>query len=434
MTLDPNAPEIITLSNNDILEVFSGNELKRITGQNLANSINTNIGNVVLPFVTVKQFGAVGNGVADDTSAIQTAINYAISNGVELWFNKGVYKISAPLVINPNKNTFIMKGQFFDTQIVTSSTLDSMLDINRMAYGEISGFRLSNISGSNIVDKMINYYWDGVGGTRSVTQNIFKDIYIDGRFRVGMKIGKDGTGVQCDNTLYERVIINGAFHNNQSSTTIYQVGVECGDNVFANNLLHNFVNLTIVGCKTGFYCNNAGYVTLSQASFSLNEMDFNIESVTSFSMNNFRSENAGSFLKAVTGGATFGNKITITNSGFTSPQSALSLWASGTSNPNNYIMQLSQGGTYIVDNFNIEGLPTGVVPIIRLTGAQRKQCLNIRGYTISTSTNISNAASLFQYDTKSSIDARHIARASTAGELNDTETYYSFEVINGVIQ
>ncbi len=50
--------------------------------------------------VSVKDFGAVGNGVADDTAAIQSAINTVLTpTGGGLYFPKGTYKITAKLVI-----------------------------------------------------------------------------------------------------------------------------------------------------------------------------------------------------------------------------------------------------------------------------------------------------------------------------------------------
>lgn len=50
--------------------------------------------------VSVKDFGAVGDGVADDTAAIQAAIDYCISTGSYLLGSPGTYKISATLNLN----------------------------------------------------------------------------------------------------------------------------------------------------------------------------------------------------------------------------------------------------------------------------------------------------------------------------------------------
>lgn len=49
-------------------------------------------------FVSVKDFGAVGDGITDDTAAIQAAINYCVSKG--LYFPSGTYKTTSQLSIS----------------------------------------------------------------------------------------------------------------------------------------------------------------------------------------------------------------------------------------------------------------------------------------------------------------------------------------------
>ena len=62
-------------------------------------------------YVSVRAFGAVGDGVADDTSAIQTALNELYSNAIDtgttrasriLFFPAGTYLTSASLLIPPH--------------------------------------------------------------------------------------------------------------------------------------------------------------------------------------------------------------------------------------------------------------------------------------------------------------------------------------------
>ena len=59
------------------------------------NSVTTNVELKLAETVSVKDFGAVGDGIVDDTVAIQTAINY-VSNSVyeTLYFPAGTYKFS----------------------------------------------------------------------------------------------------------------------------------------------------------------------------------------------------------------------------------------------------------------------------------------------------------------------------------------------------
>lgn len=56
--------------------------------------------------VSIKDFGAVGDGVTDDTAAIQTAITMAQLGGKKLFLNAGVYKITSILNITGNLVVF----------------------------------------------------------------------------------------------------------------------------------------------------------------------------------------------------------------------------------------------------------------------------------------------------------------------------------------
>lgn len=61
--------------------------------------------------VSVKDFGAVGDGTADDTTAIQNAINAAYS----LYIPKGTYKITAQLVVGGDCSVIFGDGQYTTT-------------------------------------------------------------------------------------------------------------------------------------------------------------------------------------------------------------------------------------------------------------------------------------------------------------------------------
>ena len=73
--------------------------------------------------VSVKDFGATGDGVTDDTTAIQAALN---SGAVNELLPKGVYIITAPLVV-PIKTTFRGEsgGQYPDGSVIKKTTTTS---------------------------------------------------------------------------------------------------------------------------------------------------------------------------------------------------------------------------------------------------------------------------------------------------------------------
>lgn len=67
----------------------------------LPNAVGRTVHGKLQEFISVKDFGAVGDGVADDTAAIQAAINAVKSNnGGVVYVPAGTYKTSSTLVVD----------------------------------------------------------------------------------------------------------------------------------------------------------------------------------------------------------------------------------------------------------------------------------------------------------------------------------------------
>lgn len=64
--------------------------------------------------IDVRDFGALGDGVTDDTAAIQAAVNYAVNNGLLLLFPQAnpsqFYNISSRILIPPYKRDWAIRG------------------------------------------------------------------------------------------------------------------------------------------------------------------------------------------------------------------------------------------------------------------------------------------------------------------------------------
>jgi hypothetical protein len=106
--------------------------------------------------ISVKDFGAVGDGQVDDTTALQNAINYAQGNGISLFFPDGVYLVTATLNINDgqialigahNRQTQILhSGDYGDTLYIA----DSSPTTTRVQDVSIEGLRFFVASGATL--------------------------------------------------------------------------------------------------------------------------------------------------------------------------------------------------------------------------------------------------------------------------------------------
>ena len=93
---------------NAAIEFMMGESVTTITGD--ASAITYNQGSTgaqdrtvrgkLQETVSVKDFGAVGDGVVDDTTAFQAAIDYCKTSGLILHVNAGTYKLTSTLDMN----------------------------------------------------------------------------------------------------------------------------------------------------------------------------------------------------------------------------------------------------------------------------------------------------------------------------------------------
>ena len=90
-------------------------------------AVNRNVEEKLQESVSVKDFGATGDGTTDDYAAIQTAIEYAFANNVNILFPKATYAVGATLLIPQNFDpTFT--GQNPIVTIEGGNSIFNMLD------------------------------------------------------------------------------------------------------------------------------------------------------------------------------------------------------------------------------------------------------------------------------------------------------------------
>jgi hypothetical protein len=136
----PQLTDATTVNAADELIISQGGITKRATGAELAKGLNTINGTV-----NVKDFGAVGDGVADDTAAIQAAISGASPWGT-IFIPEGVYRVTSTITLPASSglNGLQIKGIGNGTVIKPASTVAIVFD----ALGDLASFDSLQIDGA----------------------------------------------------------------------------------------------------------------------------------------------------------------------------------------------------------------------------------------------------------------------------------------------
>jgi hypothetical protein len=183
----------------------------------------------------VKDFGARGNGSADDTQAIQAAVNKTPSGGL-VYFPPGTYRTTAPIRFNEPNSSVHFRG-CGDTSLVTGNFAGFIFDRTN-GNGERGGYVFEGL-------KIVNSHPRGGGvrmlraaGATFLDCQIYADVCIDvteNTFAVGIR--------ECD--------IRG--RNYQTSIGILTKANQCvisgSDIVGCLNGIRAFASGTIVGCR-----------------------------------------------------------------------------------------------------------------------------------------------------------------------------------------
>lgn len=125
--------------------------------------------------MSLKDFGAVGDGVTNDTAAIQLALNAWQSTGRPIYVPVGKYLVTSPLTATGAEgSSFVMVGEFSDLcEFIMNTGGDGLsISITGSWWGELSGVkgagaRISNIrfSTNNLgVGTGLKITGDGVAG------------------------------------------------------------------------------------------------------------------------------------------------------------------------------------------------------------------------------------------------------------------------------
>lgn len=102
-----------------------------------AGAVSTTVQAKLRETVSVKDFGAVGDGVADDTAAIQAAVS-SLASGSTLLFPPGSYKVTAPITFSGKSNVTI--NGYGSTVYCGPTRIQSYFNIDSSSDIDIIGF------------------------------------------------------------------------------------------------------------------------------------------------------------------------------------------------------------------------------------------------------------------------------------------------------
>lgn len=190
------------------------------------NSVETTVENKLAQTVSVKDFGAVGDGVADDTAAIQAAIDSIASAGAlvydstvfrggTIFIPRGTYRITAPITNTTPSISLIGEGSTA-TIIDNDHTGDAFVygdDVNELTQCRIVGIKIQGSATSG------RGFWGRIFGS----QCEMNDVYING----------GSIGIQLDDCYVSK------YYNVWVRSTV-------SHGIFVNNISHN---TTFIGCK-----------------------------------------------------------------------------------------------------------------------------------------------------------------------------------------
>jgi hypothetical protein len=209
--------------------------------------------------IDVRDFGAVGDGVVDDSDALEAAVAAAKKYGAQsdyagkpMYLPKGTYRITRPLKVE-DVFRFTLRGDGPGVSgIVYDGATEGAAILDLRSAWSLLVERLS-FSTSATATVTRGVWWHADSGT--VSRAEFRDLIVSGRFvEAGVRIGSDATGTQCDQAVLERVVVEGGRKVGAPSgedDAFWRNGIYFGGTVVANNLNHAARDSTIIMCQVG---------------------------------------------------------------------------------------------------------------------------------------------------------------------------------------
>lgn len=225
----------------------------------------------------VRWFGAVGDGVTDDTAAIQAAIDAAISStggyaaGTTVWLPPGQYKITDTVTI-ADVNGLVVRGSGVATAVLWSGTwvaqtYAAAFSIESSQNCEISDFTLQASTRGSVGFRLTSQS----GGAYVSGKNRIRNVAIGAGFDEPILVGGTdaGAGIDSNNDhhVFENVEIQGyrRYGVRIDNTQCYEIGCK------------NVLTYATRSTTTGSVSSSSATVTVPSDVFSADDIGTYIE-------------------------------------------------------------------------------------------------------------------------------------------------------------
>ena len=246
------------LTGNEVIPLNQGGVTKRTTVAEISSA-----------FVNVKTYGAVGDGVADDTQAIQNAIDAVSSAGRTIYFPAGTYKV-VPATLKDWEGTPLGEGQMTCAFVMKSgmsllgdigATLKLANSVSTTAVPKRLALFFTNVPLQNLSFVGLTMDMNGLNNRISPSAPASFNLYNQAMIHVTGTIA--GVAARCDNV----VIDNCKFLNTAGTSCIVMAqsnsaGVTLGTNwsitncFFKNNGLDTNDHSSVFAWANDVVCSN----------------------------------------------------------------------------------------------------------------------------------------------------------------------------------
>jgi hypothetical protein len=221
--------------------------------------------------VNLKDFGAVGDGIANDTDNIQAAINYCLANEKSLYVPAGSYLLTSQINVTlydaSSGRGLIIQGEGWSSKFIINHTGVGFYVTCLPSFGVFQAefYNLYFTDGSSSPDKIIH-------NNGAINTTIRNCIFHNATVTTGCVVNDNAYGLRLQECIFHGIVGTGAFYATTADLSTYSyvneitgcdfstvtIGVEMqGCNAFLVS------NTVFQECNIGFYANPVSTQTVA---------------------------------------------------------------------------------------------------------------------------------------------------------------------------